>query len=80
MSSTVMKKRLARRGDEIVLVLDESLLAELGLDENSVVEMSIEENGFFVSHSGLSADERRFRESAEKIAGKHAGLFRRLAN
>jgi hypothetical protein len=55
------------------------MLEELGLDENLEVEMSRKADGVFLKQGRSLSEEQRFRESAEKVASKHAGLFRRLA-
>jgi antitoxin component of MazEF toxin-antitoxin module len=59
-----MRTRLTRIGSDLAVRLEKPLPEELGLEENSEV---------------LSPNDQRFRESAEKVASKHAGLFRRLA-
>jgi hypothetical protein len=46
-----------------------------GLDEDT--QMDVSTNSTAPVHE--AEIERRFRESAEKIATKHAGLFRRLS-
>jgi antitoxin component of MazEF toxin-antitoxin module len=74
-----MRKKLTRTGNSVALVLDKPLLEELGLDENSEVEVST--NGELVVITPLreAAREKKFRNAADKINRKYAGLFRRLA-
>jgi antitoxin MazE len=74
-----MKKKLTRTGNSVALVLDKPLLEQLGLDESSEVEISTNGDVMVVTPVRSAAREKKFRKSAEKIAGKYAGLFRRLA-
>ena len=74
-----MKKKLTRTGNSVALVLDKALLERLGLDETSEVELSTNGDVLVVTPVRDAAREKRFRKSAEKVANRHAGLFRRLA-
>ena len=74
-----MKKRLTRSGNSVALVLDKPLLEELGIDAGTQVEMSTNGDVLVVTPVRGKARERKFRKSAEKIASRYAGLFRRLA-
>ncbi|HEX8411593.1 MAG TPA: hypothetical protein VF883_22270 [Thermoanaerobaculia bacterium] len=74
-----MKKKLSRVGDDAVLVPDEPLLQRLGLGKDGEVELSMSDEGLLVTPIHDQDDERRFREAAEKVMAKHAGLFRRLS-
>ena len=60
-----MKKKLTRVAGD----------ASVGLDEETQVDVPANDEAP-VSEAEV---ERRFRESAEKIVAKHAGLFRRLS-
>jgi antitoxin component of MazEF toxin-antitoxin module len=74
-----MKKKLSRTGNSVALVLDKPLLEQLGLDENSEVELSTNGDVLVMTPVRDAIRERKFRKSAEKIATKYAGLFRRLS-
>ncbi|HEX2061703.1 MAG TPA: AbrB/MazE/SpoVT family DNA-binding domain-containing protein [Thermoanaerobaculia bacterium] len=74
-----MRKKLTRTGNSVALVLDKPLLEQLGLDESSEVEISTNGQLLVVTPVRSSSRERKFRKSAEKIADKYAGLFKRLA-
>ena len=74
-----MRTRLTRIGNDLAVRLLEPLPEQLGLEENSEVELSTAEGVLTVAPVHALSDEQRFRESAEKVASKHAGLFQRLA-
>ena len=74
-----MRKKLTRTGNSVALVLDKPLLEELGLDETSEVEVSTNGELLVVTPLRDAAREEKFKRSAEKIAAKYAGLFRRLS-
>lgn len=74
-----MIKKLTRTGNSVALVLDKPLLEELGLDESSEVEVSTNGQILIVAPKRNSSRERKFRESADKIHRKYAGLFKRLS-
>ena len=74
-----MIKKLTRTGDSIALVLDKPLLEELGLDENTEVEVSTNGQVIVITPTRSAARERRFRDAADKINRKYAGLFKRLS-
>ena len=74
-----MMKKLTRTGNSIAVVLDKPLLEELGLDEDSEVEVSTNGQIIVITPKRTSARERRFRNAADKINRKYAGLFKRLS-
>jgi antitoxin MazE len=74
-----MIKKLTRTGNSIALVLDKPMLEELGLDENSEVEVSTNGQVIVITPKRSAARERRFRDAADRINRKYAGLFRRLS-
>ena len=74
-----MKKKLTRTGNSVALVLDRPLLEQLGLDESSEVELSTNGDVLVMTPVRDAIREKRFRRSAEKIATKYAGLFKRLS-
>ena len=49
------------------------------MDENSEVELSTNGDVLVMTPVRDGESEERFRKSADKIHGKYAGLFRRLA-
>lgn len=74
-----MRKKLTRTGNSVALVLDKPLLEQLGLDADGEVELSTNGDVLVVTPIRDAVRERKFRKSAEKIASKYAGLFRRLS-
>lgn len=72
------RKKLARIEQGLALVLDDQLLAHLGLDENSEVELVVRD-GVLVVVPETERD-RMFRESMEKIDEQYGEVFRRLAD
>ena len=74
-----MRTKLTRVDGAVALMLDEPLLEQLGIADDAEVELSVSGKGLLVMPLQEAEVERRFRESAEKIAAKHAGLFRRLS-
>ncbi len=69
-----MITKLTRIGDDVAVVLDTSILAELGWDVNTEVELSTNGKNLVV----MPARDERFKNAADKINRKHAGLFKRL--
>jgi antitoxin component of MazEF toxin-antitoxin module len=74
-----MIKKLTRTGNSLAVVLDKPLLEELGLDENTEVEISTNGQIIVITPKRSAARERRFRNAADKINRKYAGLFKRLS-
>lgn len=52
-----MITKLTRIGDEVAVILDEPLLAIVGLDENSEVEVSIHRDTLVIAPKRAAADE-----------------------
>jgi antitoxin component of MazEF toxin-antitoxin module len=74
-----MIKKLTRTGNSIAVVLDKPLLDELGLDEDAEVEVSTNGQIIVIAPKRSVARGRKFRNAAEKISRKYAGLFKRLS-
>ena len=74
-----MIKKLTRTGNSIALVLDKPLLEELGLDENAEVEVSTNGQVIVITPKRSAARKRRFRDAADRINRRYAGLFKRLS-
>jgi antitoxin component of MazEF toxin-antitoxin module len=74
-----MIKKLTRIGDSIALVLDKRMLEELGLDANAEVEVSTNGQVIVITPRRSSARERLFRDAADKVNRRYAGLFKRLS-
>lgn len=74
-----MIKKLTRTGDGIALVLDVPMLEQLGLDENAEVEVSTNGQMIVITPKATAARERKFRDAADRINRKYAGLFKRLS-
>lgn len=75
-----MIKKLTRTGNSIAVVLDKPLLEELGLDEGAEVEVSTNGQIIVITPKRGAARDRKFRNAAEKISRKYAGLFKRLSD
>ena len=71
--------RLARHGNEVVLVLDEAMLEELGLDENSQVEVSKEDDRLVMRPVTGSDRQGRLGEILDELDEQYSDVFRRLA-
>ena len=74
-----MIKKLTKTGNSIAVVLDKPLLEELGLDEDAEVEVSTNGQIIVITPRRSAARERKFRNAAETINRKYAGLFKRLS-
>ena len=74
-----MKAKLTRVDEGAVLVLDRPLLEKLGLEDDSEVELAMNGDVLTVTRARDAEREHRFRQSAEKVIEKHAGLFERLS-
>jgi len=74
-----MIKKLTKTDNSIAVVLDKPLLEELGLDEGAEVEVSTNGQIIVITPRRGAARERKFRNAAEKINRKYAGLFKRLS-
>jgi len=72
-----MKTKLTRIGDDVALMLDPSILEELGLDENSEVELTTDGDSLVIMP--VAVREKKFRDAMEKIDRQYASVFRRLA-
>jgi len=55
------------------------LLEELGLDENAEVEVSTNGQVIVITPKRSAARKRRFRDAADRINRRYAGLFKRLS-
>jgi antitoxin component of MazEF toxin-antitoxin module len=74
-----MKAKLTPVDEGAMLVLDRPLLQKLGLGGDAEVELSTNGDVLTVTPVRDEERERLFRESADKVLQKHAGLFRRLS-
>ena len=75
-----MKTKLTRIGDDIALVLDQTLLEQLGIDENSEVELETSGEVLVITPVRATEREKQFRDAMEKIDRQYEGVFRRLAD
>jgi len=55
------------------------VVRELGLDEDAEVEVSTNGQIIVIAPKRSVARDRKFRNAAEKISRKYAGLFKRLS-
>lgn len=74
-----MKKKLARTGNSLALILDKPLLEQLGIDENTELELSTNGDVLVVTPVRDAVRERKFRRALEKVNRRYAGLFKRLS-
>ena len=74
-----MVKKLTKTGNSLALVLDRPLLQQLGIDEDTELEISTNGDVLVVTPVRGRARERKFRQAAEKINQRYAGLFKRLS-
>jgi antitoxin component of MazEF toxin-antitoxin module len=74
-----MIKRLTRTGNSIAVVIDKPMLEALGLDEGAEVEVSTNGQIIVITPKRSAARDRKFRNAAEKINRRYAGLFKRLS-
>jgi antitoxin component of MazEF toxin-antitoxin module len=72
----VMKKRLFRTGNSVMLELEASDLEMLGIDESTEVDVTIEDGVMVVR---TVADEESFKRATDEVNRRHEGLFRRLS-
>jgi antitoxin component of MazEF toxin-antitoxin module len=75
-----MIKKLTRTGNSVALILDKTILDQLGLDENAEVELFTNGQVLIVTPRRGPARERKFREIVDEINKKYAGVFRRLSD
>ena len=74
-----MRKRLTRAGNNLALVIDNSLLEALGIDAETDLELSTDGDVLVVTPV---RDRRRSKRTAELVAEAHeqyGGVLRRLA-
>jgi antitoxin component of MazEF toxin-antitoxin module len=72
------RKKLTRIEQGVALVLDEALLAQLGLDESSEVELLVRDGTLVVVPE--TERDRRLREVLDEMDEQHGNVFRRLAD
>ena len=70
--------KLVRRGDELLLVLDESLLRDLQIDTNTLLRITTDGESLVISPVDPKRQET-FRKAAEDTFEKYPDMLRRLA-
>ena len=74
-----MIKRLTRQGNSVALVLDKPILEAAQLDEGQEVEVSTDGDVIVITPVRSQGRQAKLRAVAERMHGKYAGAFRRLA-
>jgi len=74
-----MIKKLSRRGDELVLVLDRELLDQLQFDENTALEITTDGRELVVAPVDDHQYRERFARAMDSVNKRYAGTFKRLA-
>jgi antitoxin component of MazEF toxin-antitoxin module len=70
-----VRTRLTRIGDDVALVLDETMLDQLGVDETSEVEVSASGNVLTIT----PAHDQPLDEILDELDERYGSVFKRLA-
>ena len=70
--------KLVRRGDELLLVLDESLLRDLQIDTNTLLRITTDGESLVISPVDPKRREA-FQKAADDTFEKYPNMLRRLA-
>ena len=74
-----MIKKLSKHGDELVLVLDRSLLEQLKIDEQTALEVTTDGRTLVVSPVPDEEREQRFKEALASTNERYGETLKRLA-
>ncbi len=74
-----MIKKLTKTGNSLALVLDKALLEEVGIDAETPIEVSTDGRVIVLSPRPEKRRAARIRSIVERLDGRFAGVFRRLA-
>ncbi|MGD9723566.1 MAG: hypothetical protein AB7O59_19210 [Pirellulales bacterium] len=74
-----MIKKLTRHGNELVLVLDPSLLAQLQIDEDTLLDVKADGRSLVVSPTVDAAYREQFERANSAVNERYDATFKRLA-
>jgi antitoxin component of MazEF toxin-antitoxin module len=74
-----MIKKLSKHGDDLVLILDPSILAQLQIDEETALEVTTDGRTLVVSPVQDEEYLRRFEQAMNSVNERYAKTFKRLA-
>ena len=74
-----MIKKLSKRGDEFVLVLDRSMLEQLKIDEETALEVMVDGGALVVAPVENARRRRRFEEALAATNERYGETLRQLA-
>jgi antitoxin component of MazEF toxin-antitoxin module len=74
-----VSRTLTRMGDELGLILDKSLLEQLGLGADTPLDVRVEGQTLVIRAAGEGERRARVREATEKMMDAHAETLRKLA-
>ena len=74
-----MIQNLSRHGDGLALVIDPSILAQLGIDETTPLEVSVVGRTIVVSPTQDDERRKRFEAAIADVNERYAKTFKRLA-
>jgi antitoxin component of MazEF toxin-antitoxin module len=74
-----MVKKLAKHGDALALVLDQSILNRLGIDENTTLEIRTNGRGIYVQPTDASTNDDDLEAVMQQIEDRYESVFKKLA-
>ncbi len=74
-----MIKKLSKHGDDLVLVLDRSILEQLKIDEETALELTTDGRVLVVSPVADEEYRERFGRAVESVNERYQETFKRLA-
>ena len=72
-------KKLTKLGNNLALVLDKSILTQMGLSEAGEVQVTLHGQQLVVTPVRPRIPDEKRQESLDKVVGEYDELFRRLA-
>ena len=74
-----MIKKLSKHGDDLALVIDRSILAQLGIDETTPLEISTDGRALVVSPAQDEERRKRFEEALAEGNRRYEKTLKRLS-
>ena len=74
-----MIQKLSKHGDDLALVIDRSILEQLGIDESTPLEISTDGQVLVVSPAQDAEHRKKFEEALEEGNRRYEQTLRRLA-
>ncbi len=74
-----MVKTLTKTGNSLALVLDRPLLEATGIDATTPLEISTDGDVIVISPQRPAKRNQKLRRVVDRMHGRYAGVFRRLA-